>query len=402
MNPDAIIIGGGLHGSSAAFQLASRGVSVLVIERDHVARHASGASAGGVRRVRRHRAELPLAMESLALWRRLPELIGSDCGFDACGHLLLAESEADLAWIDERVALTHGLGYRFEERVGAEELRRMIPALAGGILGGILARDDGYANPLITTAAFRDKAVALGAAYLEGTEVLDLGRGSAGWEVATSAGRHSARHLVNCAGGWGAKIAAMAGEVIPLQVKANTMTVTARVPRFLGPVVGHVRKRLSLKQMQNGTVVIGGGYMGRADPDTGASDVLFGNLPPNMQPVIDAFPHLARAPIVRCWTGLEAYTPDAIPVLGTSAESPGLVHSFGYSGHGFQLGPICGVIVADLVAQGGTDLPIAPFRPGRFDAGVPVTWGGSEGTAAEETVPPTRPAAKEQARTQPG
>ena len=90
--------------------------------------------------------------------------------------------------------------------------------------------------------------MALGAAYLEGTEVLGIGRGAAGWEVATS-GRapFAARHLVNCAGGWGAKIAAMAGEAIPLQVKANTMTVTARVPRFLGPVVGHVRKRLSLE-----------------------------------------------------------------------------------------------------------------------------------------------------------
>lgn len=387
MSPDVIIIGGGLHGSSAAFQLASRGLGVLVIERDHVARHASGASAGGVRRVRRHRAELPLAMESLAMWRRLPELVGSDCGFDACGHLLLAESDMDMAWIAQRIELTRSLGYNFEEMIDAEELRRIVPTIAGGIRGGIIARDDGYGNPLVTTAAFREKAVALGAEYLERTEVLALGQGGRGWEVSTSAGRFSARHLVNCAGGWGARIAAMAGETIPLEVKANTMTVTARVPRFLGPVVGHVRKRLSLKQMQNGTVVIGGGYLGRADPEAGTSDVLFDNLPSNMQPVIQAFPHLASAPIVRCWTGLEAYTPDNVPILGPSEHSDGLVHSFGYSGHGFQLGPICGVIVADLVTQGGTNLPIVPFRPNRFEAAGPVAWGASEGTAVEETVP---------------
>ena len=107
--------------------------------------------------------------------------------------------------------------------------------------------------------------------------------------------------------------------------------------------------------------------------------------------MIDAFPHLANAPIVRCWTGLEAYTPDAIPVLGASEHSPGLVHSFGYSGHGFQLGPICGVIVADLVAQGGTNLPIAAFRPARFDEGQPVAWGATEGTAVEETSPERTP-----------
>ena len=167
-------------------------------------------------------------------------------------------------------------------------------------------------------------------------------------------------------------------------MKAATMTVTARVPRFLGPVIGHVRKKLSLKQMQNGTVVIGGGYEGRVDMEAGESDVLYAGLPGNMKPVVDAFPHLARVPIVRNWTGLEGNTPDAIPYIGPSPNDPTLVHSFGYSGHGFQLGPICGVIVADLVMHGATPLPIGAFQPDRFATAGTLQWGAKEGTAVEE------------------
>lgn len=384
MTQDVIIIGGGLHGSSTAYQLAARGRHPLVIERNHVARHASGASAGGVRRLRRHRAELPLAMESLALWRRLPELLGDDCGFSPCGHLLLAETEADLAWTIERAATTRSLGYDFEEPIDRAEVKRLVPSVSDAVIGGIIARDDGFGNPLLTTAAFRRRAESLGARYLERTEVLGIERDAGGWAVATTAGRFTAPGLVNCAGGWGERIAAMLGETMPVRMKAATMTVTARVPRFLGPVIGHVRKKLSLKQMQNGTVVIGGGYEGRVDMEAGESDVLYAGLPGNMKPVVDAFPHLARVPIVRNWTGLEGNTPDAVPYIGPSPNHPTLVHSFGYSGHGFQLGPICGVIAADLVMHGATSLPIGAFQPDRFATAGILQWGAKEGTAVEE------------------
>ncbi|WP_315982018.1 FAD-dependent oxidoreductase [Aliamphritea spongicola] len=54
-----IIIGGGIQGCSTAYQLAKRGVDVLVLEKDRVARHASGVNAGGVRLLGRDIAEVP-------------------------------------------------------------------------------------------------------------------------------------------------------------------------------------------------------------------------------------------------------------------------------------------------------------------------------------------------------
>lgn len=64
---DVIIVGGGLHGCSAAYHLARAGLKPVVLEKHVVGRHASSASAGGVRRLGRAVAEIPLAMASIEL-----------------------------------------------------------------------------------------------------------------------------------------------------------------------------------------------------------------------------------------------------------------------------------------------------------------------------------------------
>jgi sarcosine oxidase subunit beta len=75
---------------------------------------------------------------------------------------------------------------------------------------------------------------------------------------------------------------------------------------------------------------------------------------------------MRAAEIVRCWAGIEARMPDDIPVIGPSSTSEGVYHAFGFSAHGFQLGPIVGSLLAELITTGATNLPIAPFRIDRF------------------------------------
>ena len=74
------------------------------------------------------------------------------------------------------------------------------------------------------------------------------------------------------------------------------------------------------------------------------------------------------AEIVRSWAGIEGRLPDDIPVIGPSSTQPGLWHAFGFSAHGFQLGPIVGAIIAELVTRGTSSLPIEPFSIRRFQA----------------------------------
>jgi len=148
--------------------------------------------------------------------------------------------------------------------------------------------------------------------------------------------------------------------------------ITERRAPFLTPVVGAMSRTLSFKQFPNGTTLIGGGYLGRADPDRNVAAVDVRALAENARTVRDLFPVMRDAQIVRAWAGIEARTPDGLPVIGPSATEPGLLHSFGYSLHGFQLGPIVGSLLAELIVHGRTNLPIEPFSIARFAAGRPA------------------------------
>ena len=122
---DVIVIGGGLHGCSAALQLALRGRRVILLERRHIGRHASGINAGGVRTLGRDLAELPLSLLGMALWQNIQELVGDDCGFVACGQLKVAESDQEMATLEKRAGRLAQLGYDHEKLIGADELRRL-------------------------------------------------------------------------------------------------------------------------------------------------------------------------------------------------------------------------------------------------------------------------------------
>ena len=363
---DVVVIGGGLHGCSSALHLARAGASVIVLEKDHVGRHASGVNAGGVRRLGRHLAEVPLAVASLQWWQHIADLVGDSCGFESAGQVKVAESEADLERLRERVAQLRALGFAHEELIGRDELRELVPAISGHCLGAIVCREDGAALPFRTTLAFRRRAESLGVRFYEETQAGELRREGAAWRVATSRGAFEARAVVNAAGAWAGRLAAQLGEAVPITATALMLMITAPVAAFVKPVVGATSRPLSFKQYANGTVMIGGGLRGRAELDTNRTHLDFEKLAVNARTAAELFPRMREADIVRAWGGIEGMMPDDIPVIGPSSTSEGVWHAFGFSAHGFQLGPIVGAIIADLVASGRTTLPIEPFSIRRF------------------------------------
>jgi len=365
---DTIIVGGGLHGCSAALQLALRGRRVLVLEKDYSGRHASGVNAGGVRRLGRHPAEVPLSVESLEIWYDIEALVGSDCGFQPSGQVKIAESDTEMDAAEARAALVRSLGFDHEEVVGRDELRHLCPAAAPHCVGAIVCRRDGFANPYRTTRAFHDKAQSLGVTILEGVRVTGLDRAGDAWEVGTTAGRFQSETLLNCAGGWADQVAAMLGDRVPLSPEALMMMVTAPTAPFLDPVVGLMGRALSFKQGANGTVIIGGGYRGVPDRETGTTRLNLDGMRQSARTVVEVFPHMRHVPLVHGWAGIEGFLPDQIPVIGPSRNASAAFHAFGFCGHGFQLGPIVGRLMAELIVDGKASLPIEPFRVDRFNA----------------------------------
>lgn len=363
---DVLIIGGGIAGCSTAVHLSRRRKSVILLERDVAGGQASGVNAGGVRQLLRDLREIPLSLASQKLWYQIESLVGSDCGFRPCGQISLAENEKQLHNFKERVALLKSLGYNHEVLVDQKQLRQIVPHVSSHCIGGLYCREDGAAEPFKTTRAFFNQAKQLGAQLFEHHPVLSIERVGGMWIASAGNKRFSAPILVNCAGAWGAHIAEMIGDYAPLYKKASVLTVTARTPKFLTPVVLLEGRKLSFKQMENGTVVIGGGFDAKLDMETEKSQYDFGELKTMAQTVIDLFPFMKQVPIVRCWPGIIGRMPDNIPVVGPSKNAIDFYHAFGFSGHGFQLGPIIGQLLSELILDGRASIPIDSFLVDRF------------------------------------
>ena len=366
-HPDMAVIGGGLIGLSTAIAAARAGLSVTLLEARTCGRHASSASAGGVRSLNRHPAEIALARSALELWRRAPELFGDHCGFAQSSQVRVAEDEAALDGLRARLARVEGLGWRHERLIGRDELYRRVPALADHCFGALVVEDDGFADPLRAVHAFRRTALGLGVTIVENAPVESIAADGDGVALglADGSGRR-AGVAVNCAGAWGAGLAASVGEPVPVRAVALQMAVTEPVPAFVAPVIGTHGRKLSLKQSEVGTVVIGGGFEGRADLDTGDSDLSFAGVARNMANAVRLFPVLAGARVVRTWAGIEGIARDDLPILGPSRTVPGLIHAFGFSGHGFALCPLIGQIVADVAAGRQHGFDLTPFAVDRF------------------------------------
>lgn len=362
---DILVVGGGLHGLSAALQAARRGAAVVLLERDFLGSRASGATAAGVRTLGRDPAELPLSLEAAETWRHIADLVGDDCGFRACGQLQVAEDEAALARIVARVRGLQARGMQHEQLLDQSELRRAHPEIAPHCLGAAWAEGDGAADPHRTIRAFRDAALRAGVDILERCPVLSLTRLSTTWRVDTPLGAFAAPIVVNAAGAWAAGLAALAGEQLSLSVRTSMMIVTERtVPRVV-PVVSSMGRRLSFKHTAEGTLLIGGGTQGRLAEDGNSAKVNAVALSEAAQAATRLFPWARGLRIVRAWAGMEAQTADHLPVLGCSTVHPGLIHAFGFSGHGFQLVPSVGRALAMLATGDTPDHDLSAFSPAR-------------------------------------
>ncbi len=365
MKTDVLIIGGGLMGFSVALQLAMRGVASLVVDKDSAGRHASGVNAGGLRQLNRNPAEIPISVAAAKMWHDIKSLVNSDCDAHFPGQIRVAENDADMQTLQIRAKLVRDLGFQHEEIIGAEELYRLAPTLVAHCKGALICRNDGYARPFHALDAFRRKACSLGVQYLPYTRIDAIEHDKKGWRLSLAKGEFRAPVLVNCAGAWAGRIAAALDEQVPLKPSAPMLMISERLPRFIDPVFGAASRKLSFKQMQNGTLLIGGAHMAELDFEQQKTSINWAKLAVSARTVLALFPQLENVRIVRSWAGIEAFMPDNLPVISRSKYSDAF-HAFGFSAHGFQLSPVVGKIISQLILDDHTEFDIKPFSIERF------------------------------------
>ncbi|EPE97032.1 NAD(P)/FAD-dependent oxidoreductase [Rhizobium grahamii] len=363
---DLAIIGGGLAGCSTALHAALKGASVVLLERGRCGAQASGVNYGGVRQQGRHPAELPLARRSRAIWGNLKQLVGTSCEFAVTGHLKLARNDMDMAELiaHQRLLAEHDI---YAAILDASDLKRRFPYLAGHYPGGSLCSEDGQANPRLVAPAFARAARAWGAHIREGATVRTATTCVEGFvlHLENDPVPVKARRLVNAAGAWGSAFAAQFDDHVEEGVMAPNMCVTEPIAPLIGPNLGICGGGIYIRQATQGSVVFGAG-LGSADRDSQRARPLDDVTMEAAAEAIAMVPQLANVLLVRSWTGIEGRMPDGLPIVGESPNVSGLFHAFGFSGHGFQLGPAVGAVLSELCLDGHSPTSIAGLSMTRF------------------------------------
>lgn len=351
---DLLIVGGGVIGSALAYHCSRQGRRVLVIDRAAVATPpcASWSSAGGIRRQGRHPAEAALAREAIAGWPTLDAELDADLQYRQGGNLLIAESDAQAARLAGFVRKQHAIGFTDVRLIDGAELREAAPALTAQAVAGSYSPADGQADPTLTTRAFAAAAQRHGAIYWTDTIVRALAaNGTRVVGARTSRTDVAAETTVVAAGVWSSALTSGLGLQLPIKPVAYQMLRSSpAAPDMLRPVLSSLGRRLSLKQLTDGSFLLGGGWLGDLTADQNSYELRADSLAGNWAEGTAVVPALATQRVASAWCGLEAESIDGLPFVGLAPGWLGLVLAVGFSGHGFAIAPAVGRALGDQLA----------------------------------------------------
>jgi glycine/D-amino acid oxidase-like deaminating enzyme len=369
---DVLIVGGGIAGCSAAYYLARDGVEVALVDRGEVGRGATGRNAGslhqqlmpftfreGSARERQARVStLPLMVAAAGVWQELSRELDGDIELRIVGGLMVAESDEHMAFLADKVALERDQGLDVH-MVSGNELRTLAPYLSEAVIGAEYAPGEGKLNSLRAIAGLVKGAKQGGARLFQGRELLDLEHGAGGFTARVTGGRVRCQRVVNAAGPWSAQVAAKVGISLPVEPNCVQSGVTERTAPLVSHLVCHAEKILSLKQVANGGLIIGGGWPARIDPVTNGLTVLAENVRANVALACQMVPGLEKVRLLRSWAGVNIKS-DGKPILGEVPGVPGFYNVVPPDA-GLTMGPICARLVVEQMTGRRPSMDIGIF-----------------------------------------
>jgi len=384
---EVVVVGGGVHGASAAYHLARAGRGVALIEKRTIAAASSGASGGIIRCHYSNPAMVRLAHRAAERWPGLAEELGRPVDYVNNGLIVAVAGSADAAHLERAVRMQQRVGV-VTQVITPEEIRHWIPEFASdGLHLAAYEAEAGYADPYAASTAFAAKARELGAQVY--TETMVTGLVMAGARVVgveTDHGSIRTSTVVNCAGAWADRIASMAG--IDLPVRPGLLQMVAFQPGYAGwtrgsPTWLDLTTMTYCRPDAAGAMLAGGGLAENAAIDAAAVDP--DAAPPRPPVAFEAeihenltrrCPWAARAARLRAWSGPDGNSPDFHLIFGPVPGVQGYLQIVGGSGNSFKLAPATGEALAEYVTTGTSSfLDPEAFSITRFAEGRPFRGG---------------------------
>jgi sarcosine oxidase subunit beta len=364
---DVVIIGGGVNGCSLAYNLAKKGLEVIVVEKKYLSSGATGACGAGIRQQWSTRENALLAIQSVKIFEQLSRELGQDIEFRQGGYLIAIHDEKELKQAEKNVTMQRSLRLKVDI-LKPEEINDVVPILdTKGMkaIGATFCPTDGHANPFRTTFAYADAARNLGAEINTHTTVVNLKASKKAIRaVITDKGTIQTHVVVNAAGIDSKTIAEMVNINLPLIPFRKEIMATERLEPLFEAMVISFKDGIYFSQQHEGQIVGGipipeekGGY--KTMPT-------FSFLEHMSQTLTRYAPVLKHVNLLRHWTGFYDVTPDARPILGPVKEMKGFLQCNGFSGHGFMISPTVSQLLTNLIADGKTSEMLETLTLERF------------------------------------
>jgi len=375
---DAVVVGGGCIGASVAFHLTRRGLSVVLLEKGHVASGATGHSGALVRQPYESLVGIRLARRSLEFFQRFERETGFLCDFRNTGFLSGARTK-DLEAFEALFKLLAGEGVKVE-RLSAREAMDLEPGLDASDYAAVVHDPDaGYADPIATAAGFAAAATRGGATILEDTAAQGIvvqGDAVAGVRV-RGGHRIASERIVLAAGNWTPGLARPLGVRLPIGFIRGDVAILRRPVGFRNTPRIHFDFYNGTYSRPEGDKDMLVGYM-RTDPrktvrrhELTDDSIRTSTVRGLRTRLSKRFPAMARAQPRGGWAGVYDVTPDRYPVVDRVGPR-GLYVAAGLSGHGFKLSPELGRLVAAYVTEARRPADLETFRASRFRDGEPI------------------------------
>jgi sarcosine oxidase subunit beta len=376
MSSEYLVVGGGVYGAGTAWELATRGEDVTLLEATEIAGGASGGlGKRGVRANGRDPRELPLMELAYDLWVEVSREVDAEESYDRTGHLLLYENETgglqggfESAQARANVQNEFGVETKVLDR---DEVREMEPGVSEDVIGALYCPDDGIADHTAITRSLARAAKEQGATVRESVPVQELEREeSRVTAVHTADERFAVDQTVFLLSN--THVPQIVEDELDVSLPVWNMypQVSATEPMDEVPVnhlIGHDSRRLALKEISEGRVMISGGWRGEWDEDTQQGIALEERVEGNAADARAVFPDLAGIEVERSDASRqESVTVDHVPIIDTLPGADNMIIGTGWSGHGFAISLAINRLLSTWATEGTRPSRLSPFSLDRL------------------------------------